>query len=181
MDKILRHLYKLVLPKNGTSPSVLRGVYFDEGKLIASDGRTLIIVKQEYPREYEGKIIDKKGDEIEGYYPLYKRVIPAPLKRNLLPGVDKLFEAAKHIKKCGLDFSTLVVDKDGGISVEVLNKLLPFFKNDPPLFYYHKSNPPVFHLVGDNSEVVIAASELRPHTYITSELALQLLPSNKKK
>lgn len=58
------------------SPRVLNGVFYDKGNIVASDGRILAVVRQGYPGEREGLVIDKNGCTIEGRYPNYLRVIP---------------------------------------------------------------------------------------------------------
>ena len=55
---------------------VLNGVFYDKGNIVASDGILLAAVRQDYPSEREGLIIDKNGCTIEGRYPNYSRVIP---------------------------------------------------------------------------------------------------------
>lgn len=54
----------------------LSGVFHEGGRVIATDARVLAIVRREYPASLEGKLIDKKGNEIEAQFPNYKRVIP---------------------------------------------------------------------------------------------------------
>ncbi len=55
---------------------VLRGVRYENGAAVASDGHVLLAVKTDYPKEYEGKTIDKNGNPIEGRFPNWKSVIP---------------------------------------------------------------------------------------------------------
>ncbi len=67
---------------------VMRGVYYKDGYMVASDGHKLIKVKANYPKEYEGKVIDAKtGKVIEGKYPNAIEVLATPLgdKRTLVP------------------------------------------------------------------------------------------------
>lgn len=54
----------------------LTGVYYDNGNVVACDGYILAAVKQEYPAEREGLIIDKNGEKIDAKYPNYKGVFP---------------------------------------------------------------------------------------------------------
>ena len=55
----------------------LTGVYYDNGNVVASDGRIISVIKSEYPSEREGQIITSDGQVLEGYkYPNYKGVIP---------------------------------------------------------------------------------------------------------
>ena len=55
---------------------MLNGVYYDSGKIVASDGHILAAVRQDYPGEREGLIFDKNGCTIDSIYPNYLRVIP---------------------------------------------------------------------------------------------------------
>ena len=54
----------------------MEGIFYDNGKQVASNGQFLIVLNEEYAPELEGKIIDKNGEECEGIYPKYKTVIP---------------------------------------------------------------------------------------------------------
>ena len=67
-------IYKFTNPKDRHEQ--LRGVYYDNGTIAASDGYILTAVKQEYPAEHEGLIIDKNGEKIDAKYPNYKGVFP---------------------------------------------------------------------------------------------------------
>ena len=59
------------------SHRVLNGVFYDSGKIVASDGYILAAVSQDYPGEREGLVIDKNGCKIDYCrYPNYLRVIP---------------------------------------------------------------------------------------------------------
>lgn len=67
--------FKLVNKKH--TYTALRGVYYDNGNVVASDGHILAIVKSDYDTEREGQIITSDGQVLEGYkYPNYKGVIP---------------------------------------------------------------------------------------------------------
>lgn len=53
-------------------PLSLRGVLYENGNAVISDGHFLAITQTEYPANCEGKIIAKDGTEIDGKYPDYK-------------------------------------------------------------------------------------------------------------
>ena len=56
---------------------VLNGVFYDKGNIVASDGHILAAVRQDYPGEREGLVIDKNGCNIDYCrYPNYLQVIP---------------------------------------------------------------------------------------------------------
>lgn len=54
----------------------MQGVYHDDGFKVASDGRILIAIREEYNKDFEGKILAKDGSFIEGRYPKWRSVIP---------------------------------------------------------------------------------------------------------
>ena len=63
------------MPKYATNKT-MNGVYHDSGYMIATDGMKLVALKAGYAPSLEGKVIDKKGKEIEGRFPNWKSVIP---------------------------------------------------------------------------------------------------------
>lgn len=68
-------IYKFA--SSNPSPHVLNGVFYDRGNIVASDGKLLAVIRQDYPGEREGLVIDKNGCNIDYCrYPNYLRVIP---------------------------------------------------------------------------------------------------------
>ena len=67
-------IYNFINPKDWHEQ--LRGVFYDNGNLVASDGRVLAVIKSDYPSEREGLIIDKNGQTINAKYPNYKSAFP---------------------------------------------------------------------------------------------------------
>jgi hypothetical protein len=55
---------------------VMQGVYHDDGFKVASDGRILIAIREEYNKDFEGKILAKDGSFIKRCYPRWRCVIP---------------------------------------------------------------------------------------------------------
>lgn len=55
---------------------VMQGVYHDDGFKVASEGHILIAIREEYDKDFEGKILAKDGSFIEGRYPKWRSVIP---------------------------------------------------------------------------------------------------------
>ena len=54
-----------------------RGAYYSDGTVTATNGFTLIRLQATYPRENEGKVIDKKGEEVANVrYPKVELIIP---------------------------------------------------------------------------------------------------------
>lgn len=52
------------------------GIFHDKGQKVVSDGHILIAKKEDYPEEYEGKILGKDGNFIDGEFPNYESVFP---------------------------------------------------------------------------------------------------------
>lgn len=63
-----------------TGRRLYEGVFYDNGSQVATDGRQIMVFKEEYDPELEGKIIDKNGEEIEGNFPKYMAVLPKSLE-----------------------------------------------------------------------------------------------------
>ena len=45
----------------------LTGIFFEKGQIIASDGSILAVIKMDYPKENEGKIISYQGTTIDNH------------------------------------------------------------------------------------------------------------------
>lgn len=71
---------------------VLCGIFHDKGQKVVSDMHILIAKKEDYPKEYEGKILGKDGKFIEGTYPNYEVVFPN-LKESAYTEHEVNFEA----------------------------------------------------------------------------------------
>ena len=54
----------------------LSGVYYKDGFSVATDSFILVGVKNGYPAEWEGKIINKLGTALDYNFPNYKYVLP---------------------------------------------------------------------------------------------------------
>lgn len=70
----------------------LCGIFHDKGQKVASDSHILIAKKEDYPEEYEGKILGKDGNFIEGKFPNYESVFPN-LKKSTYTEHEVNFEA----------------------------------------------------------------------------------------
>ena len=57
---------------------VMATVFHDEGFRVASDAHILVAVKEDYPEEYEHKMLNADGSFEEGKYPKWRSVIPKP-------------------------------------------------------------------------------------------------------
>lgn len=60
---------------------VISGIFHNKGQKVVSDAQILIAKKEDYPEEYEGKVLGKEGNFIDGEYPDYESVFP-DLKKN---------------------------------------------------------------------------------------------------
>lgn len=79
---------------------VLEGVYYHDGTMVASDGNILVVLKSDYPSEYEGKIIKKDGTTIDRRYPKYQQVIDsakAKIVGSFIPTWDNVARAKRDI------------------------------------------------------------------------------------
>ena len=77
--------------KDNSRP-VMCGIFHDKGQKVASDAYILIAKKEDYPEEYEGKILGKDGNFIEGKFPNYESVFPN-LKKSAYTEHEVNFEA----------------------------------------------------------------------------------------
>ena len=105
MDKIKVHslLLKCTANINFTTADTagLIGIYYSEGKAIASNSHVLFIVQYDYDPSYEGCVIDRKGNEVCKPYPNYKRVIPpAEATRECTDPtiLNNLYRAARNLR-----------------------------------------------------------------------------------
>ena len=57
---------------------VMATVFHDEGFRVASDAHILVAIKEDYPEEYEQKMLNADGSFGEGVYPKWRSVIPKP-------------------------------------------------------------------------------------------------------
>ena len=74
-QQVINLLYQKVVGKDKYNLK-LTGIFFEKGQIIASDSRILAIIKMDYPKENEGKIIDKEGNTINEKYVNYNNVMP---------------------------------------------------------------------------------------------------------
>ena len=54
-------------------------VYYDKGNQVATDGFHVMVLKEQYDEELEGKAVDKDGVEYDGAFPKYQAVLPKSL------------------------------------------------------------------------------------------------------
>ena len=68
------------------------GIFHDKGQKVVSNANILIAKKEDYPEEYEGKVLGKDGNFIDGKFPNYEKVFP-DLKKNAYTEHEVNFEA----------------------------------------------------------------------------------------
>ena len=71
---------------------VMCGIFHDKGQKVVTNANILIAKKEDYPEEYEGKILGKDGKFIEGKFPNYESVFP-DLKKSAYTEHEVNFEA----------------------------------------------------------------------------------------
>ncbi len=69
--------YFKYVDNTGTRP-IMQCVFHDEGYKVASDAHILIAIKDNYPEEYEQKMLHADGSFEDGTYPKWRSVIPKP-------------------------------------------------------------------------------------------------------
>lgn len=68
------------------------GIFHDKGQKVVTNANILIAKKEDYPEEYEGKILGKDGKFIDGKFPNYESVFP-DLKKSAYTEHEVNFEA----------------------------------------------------------------------------------------
>lgn len=85
--------------------SFICGVYHDNGKLVATNGNLMAVIRADYDHEKEGKIINRNGSKMAGTFPSYERVIPTkdqlsePVDIDIINIVKSGQEIVKAFKK----------------------------------------------------------------------------------
>ena len=119
---------------------LLQGVYYNNGDIVATDSYLLVVLQnQTYNPMYEGKIMSKTGEIIEGEYPNYQSIMPAKLDNYILTRLDysRLEEINKSDKAkvmamqdCEKKHYTPVVKIGNAyFKLELINKLVTFMRH----------------------------------------------------
>ena len=64
------------IPDRRSEQQQLRGIHYDNGMAVISDGYRLVAIRTEYPAEYEGRTLLPNGQEAKGKYPNWRGVVP---------------------------------------------------------------------------------------------------------
>ena len=112
--------------------SAILGVYHDSGFKVATNTHILIVKKEDYNQELEGKVISKDGEVIDSQFPLYRRVIEQdneynfhPIDFELFNQIYKEYKSDRRLNKKGI-----FVVKFQGVyfNIEMFNKMVIFAK-----------------------------------------------------
>ena len=118
----------------------LQGVYYNNGDIVATDSYLLVVLQnQTYNPMYEGKIMSKTGEIIQGKYPNYQSIMLAKLDNYILTKFDysRLEEINKSDKAkvmamqdCDKKYYTPVVKIGNAyFKLELINKLVTFMRH----------------------------------------------------
>lgn len=127
-------LYKYTTSETGNA---LNGLFHKGGHVISCNKHTMIIVRQDYPKEKEGLIIDKSGNVIQGVYPDYQMFIS--IIASMETGSDRLLcdlisKAVANIRHSDDLYLTVA---GFTIKASILNDAVNVFKTlNEPFFVY---------------------------------------------
>ena len=92
-------LYRFCLEKKDSPKEILKGVYYSNGTAVSTDGSILAVFNIDYPKAYEGKIINKRGEEIKGKYLNWKKVMPKSFNTQYLLETRDLMTAIRTFNR----------------------------------------------------------------------------------
>ena len=155
------NVFNYCAKKDFLHPS-LNGVFHDKGQRVATDTHQIIVIKSDYPTEYEGKIIDKEGKEIDSKFPNYEAVLPrlnselTEISVNIdeIKSQFKQYKAFKKIDKNGENPYFKLNLKGTYFNIELLHdKALPFLELSPAKAYlFNVSDHPRLYIINDNGD-----------------------------
>lgn len=98
---------------------VLRGIHYSGGYAVATDGYNLVALNQEYPQAYEGKTLDRRGNEIQGRYPDWKKLFTYSVEAvvslsQLQSGLTRLKQDEERIDEYTPAWRVLRIEDGGG-------------------------------------------------------------------
>ena len=137
-QQVLNLLYQKVVYKAIDRP-VLQGFLFEKGSVIATDAHILAIISMDYPKENEGKIIDKQGKIIDGNFPNYKKIMPdlsADYRKIDNPNLTPNYTQWKYASDDKYMLYNFRIDKK---RIDTVKKIFAKFKETSTL-YLHKTD-----------------------------------------
>ena len=72
------NIYNYVYKDKTNLRPVMEGAFHDDGNIVASDAHIMVVIKEQYPEELEGKTVLPDGSFLNCSYPKWRRVIPEP-------------------------------------------------------------------------------------------------------
>ena len=139
----------------------LSGVFHDGGRRVATDAYQMVVVKCDYPQEYEGKIIDKEGKEMDSRFPDYEAVLPKLSSEltEISVNIDEIknqykhFKAFKKIDKYGENPHFKFNLNDTYFNIELLfDKALPFLEYSSGKVYLKGHKKPQLYIINSNGD-----------------------------
>ena len=139
----------------------LNGVFHDKGQRVATDAYQVVVIKCDYPQEYEGKIIDKEGKEIDARFPNYEDVLLKSNRELTKISLDieaiksqfKQYKAFKKIDKIRKNPHLKFNLNDTYFSIELLfGKALPFLEYSSGNVYLTGHKNPQLYIINSNGD-----------------------------
>ena len=140
----------------------LSGVFHEKGQRVATDSHQIAVIKSDYPTEYEGKIIDKEGKEIESKFPNYGVVLPKLNSELIEISLDvdeiksqfKQYKAFKKIDKYAENPHFKFNLNDTYFNIELLHeKALPFLEySSGNVYLFNVLDHPRLYIVNANGD-----------------------------
>ena len=92
-------LTKYVSNSKSDTDIKITGIFHEKGFRIATNAYILCVVNQDYPVEYEGKIITPNGQEIEGKFPAWQLILPNDEDLTGITFTEPVSEILQRIKE----------------------------------------------------------------------------------
>lgn len=92
------NLYDLCLPEKSFGKDAIKGIFHDNGYVVATDGFILAKLKDSYGDNLEQRVIGRDGKIIEDKFPNYKLVIPNHDLTDTTVNFKQVREAVKRLK-----------------------------------------------------------------------------------
>lgn len=139
----------------------LNGVFHDKGQRVATDAHQIVVIKSDYPQEYEGKIIDKEGKEIDYKFPNYESLFPKLNSELIEISVNieeiksqfKQYKAFKKIYKNGKNPHFKFNLNDTYFNIEMLHeKAVLFLEYSSGKVYLTGHKNPQLYIINSNGD-----------------------------
>lgn len=136
-------IYALTAENNQEKPA-LKGVRYDNGSIVASDGSAMVVLNHPYPTDWEGKILDKTGNEVKARPLNYKAVLPlnpeSALRTSDYAKIEDLDELKIALKLMPVCDKLIPIEIEGSVfDPSLIRKVLRAFRaidQTPEVFIY---------------------------------------------